>query len=75
MHRNHFVGCGVGIALALAVVALSGGSAGSLGVLLAVLICPIAMVGAMWFLTGRPSSSHDARGIDSGAPPREPTRR
>ncbi|HET7489741.1 MAG TPA: hypothetical protein VFJ85_17575 [Acidimicrobiales bacterium] len=52
MHRSHLVGCGVGIALALVIVALSGGSAGSLGVLGAALICPIVMVGAMWFLMG-----------------------
>lgn len=51
MHKNHIVGCGVGIAIAMAVVVLSGGSAGSLGVLAAALLCPVAMVGAMWYLT------------------------
>ena len=50
MHKNHLVGCAAGIAIALAVVALSGGSAGSLGVLAIVLLCPIAMAGVMWLL-------------------------
>ena len=83
MHKNHLVGCGVGIALALVLVTLSGGSAGSLGVLVAALICPLAMVAAMWFLTGRPTSptsqethdsreSHDAHPVP---PPREPAPR
>ena len=63
MHKNHLVGCGAGIALALIVVALSGGSAGSLGVLLAVLICPIVMVGAMWLLVGSDQRRH---GTDHG---------
>jgi hypothetical protein len=54
MHKNHLVGCGVGLVIAFAVVALSGGSAGSLGVLAAALACPLAMVGAMWFLARRP---------------------
>lgn len=52
MHKNHLVGCGVGIAIALVLVAFSGGSAGSLGVLVAALVCPIVMVGAMWLLMG-----------------------
>ncbi len=43
MHKNHFVGCAAGIAIALAIVALSGGSSGSLGVLAIVLLCPIVM--------------------------------
>lgn len=55
MHKNHLVGCGVGLVIAFAVVALSGGSAGSLGVLAAALTCPLAMVGAMWFLARRPT--------------------
>jgi Zn-dependent protease with chaperone function len=51
MHRHHLVGCGVGIALALVVVALAGGSAGSIGVLIALLICPLVMIGALMLLT------------------------
>lgn len=52
MHRNHLVGCAAGIAIALTVVSLSGGSAGGLGILAAALICPIAMTAAMFFLMG-----------------------
>lgn len=53
MHTNHLVGCGIGVAVALVVaVALSGGSAGSLGVLFAVVLCPLTMVVAMRFLMG-----------------------
>ncbi|WP_370328479.1 hypothetical protein [Euzebya sp.] len=66
MHKNHLIGCGVGIAIALAVVALSGGAAGSIGVLAAVLICPIVMGGALWWLarpdaTTRPEPARPAR--------------
>ena len=65
MHQNHLVGCGVGIALALILVAFSGGSAGSLGVLLAALICPVVMVGAMWLLMGNAErGSHQSHGLD-----------
>lgn len=52
MHRSHLVGCGVGIAIALVLVALSGGTVGSLGVLVAALLCPVTMVVAMRFLMG-----------------------
>lgn len=50
MHRNHLIGCGFGIALALVVVALAGGSAGSLGVLVAALLCPLLLLGALALL-------------------------
>lgn len=74
MHKNHLVGCGVGIALALILVAFSGGSAGSLGVLLAALICPVVMVGAMWLLMGSGDrGSHQPHSLDVG--PHDPTRR
>ncbi|HET9443470.1 MAG TPA: hypothetical protein VFO65_09105 [Acidimicrobiales bacterium] len=52
MHRGHLAGCAVGIALALGYVALSGASAGGLGLLVAALACPLAMVVAMRFLMG-----------------------
>lgn len=76
MHKNHLVGCGVGIAIALVLVAFSGGSAGSLGVLVAALICPIVMVGAMWLLMGGPqrSAEHEAP-PPSDVPPQDVTRR
>ena len=64
MHKNHLVGCGVGIAIALVLVAFSGGSAGSLGVLVAALVCPIVMVGAMWLLMGG-----SQRSTEHGTPP------
>ena len=52
MHKGHLAGCAVGIVLALAFVAFTGGSAGGLGVLVAALACPLAMVVAMKFLMG-----------------------
>ena len=73
MHKNHLVGCGVGIALALILVAFSGGSAGSLGVLLAALICPVVMVGAMWLLMGSADrGSRHSRDLD--VRPHDPSR-
>lgn len=51
MHRQHLTGCGFGIVLALGIVWLAGGSAGSLGVILAVLLCPLIMLGALVLLT------------------------
>lgn len=59
MHKSHFVGCAIGIALALVVVGLSGGSAGSLGVLVAALACPVAMVVAMWALMRNGTQAHE----------------
>lgn len=58
MQKNHLIGCGAGIAIALAFVALSGGSAGGLGILAAALICPIVMIGVMYFLMGGAHQSH-----------------
>jgi hypothetical protein len=52
MHKNHLVGCAAGIIIALAVVTLSGGSAGGLGILAAALVCPLVMTAAMFFLMG-----------------------
>jgi hypothetical protein len=60
MHKNHLIGCGAGIAIALAFVALSGGSAGGLGILAAALFCPIVMIGVMYFLIGSTHPSHTA---------------
>ena len=42
--RTTLIGCAVGIVLALTVVSLTGGSAGSLGMLVTALICPVAML-------------------------------
>lgn len=59
MHKGHLAGCAVGIALALGFVAFTGGSAGGLGVLVAALACPIAMVVAMKLLIGGHHAGHD----------------
>lgn len=50
MHTNHLIGCTFLIAAAIAIVALSGVSAGSLALLALLLLCPIAMGGVMWLL-------------------------
>ena len=60
MHKNHLVGCAAGIVIALAVVSLSGGSAGGLGILAVALICPIVMTAAMFFLMGGTHPGHTA---------------
>lgn len=58
MHKGHLVGCGIGIAIGLAFVGITGGSARSLGFLVSTLICPVAMIIAMKFLMG--STHRDA---------------
>jgi hypothetical protein len=52
MHKGHMTGCVIAIGLALVLLATTGGSIGGLGLLLAVLICPVTMGAAMWFLMG-----------------------
>lgn len=52
MHRSHLALCGVGIALALGYLFVSGGSAGGVGILIAALVCPLAMILAMTVLMG-----------------------
>lgn len=65
MHKGHLAGCAVGIVLALGFVAITRGSAGGLGLLVAALACPIAMVVAMKFLMGgRQACGHDHHGHD-----------
>jgi hypothetical protein len=75
MHKNHLVGCGVGIALALIVVVLSGGSGGSLGVLVAALVCPVVMIGAMWLLMGNDRHDQAASATATGSDPANATPR
>ena len=53
MHTRHLVGCAVAISAALAVVVLTSGSIGGVGLLVATLACPIAMVLAMKLVMGR----------------------
>jgi hypothetical protein len=52
MHKGHMTGCAIAIGLAVVLLATTGGSVGGLGLLLAVLICPITMGAAMWLLMG-----------------------
>lgn len=61
MHKGHLTGCVVAIGLAVVLLATTGGSLGGLGLLLAILICPLTMGVAMWFLMGsqrRTGASH-----------------
>lgn len=71
MHKGHFAGCGIALVLALGFVAFTGGSAGGLGVLVAVLACPIAMVVAMKFLMGDRREGHHEPAAMSDRPARE----
>ena len=62
MHRSHLRLCGIGLVIALGYLAVSGGSAGGFGLVIAALVCPLAMVIAMTVLMGhdrpeRPSRS------------------
>lgn len=52
MHKGHMTGCVIAIGLVLVLFATTGGSTGGLGLLLAVLICPLTMGAVMWFLMG-----------------------
>lgn len=61
MHKGHLTGCAIAFGLALAVFTITGGSIGGLGLLLAVLICPLTMGVAMWFLMGSPRNGADHR--------------
>lgn len=79
MHKGHMTGCVIAIGLALVLFATTGGSVGGLGLLLAVLICPITMGTVMWFLMGsqrQAGTSHsdevppDPQAIDATTAPR-----
>ena len=67
MHKGHLAGCAIGFLVALALVAITGGSAGSAGFLVATLLCPIAMVIAMRFLMG--GSGHHTGRDEASRPP------
>lgn len=58
MHRSHLRLCGVGLVLALGYLLLNGGSAGGVGLLIAALVCPLAMIVAMSVLTGDKTPHH-----------------
>lgn len=69
MHRSHMGICGVALAAALGYLVLAGGSAGGYGLLIAVLVCPLAMILAMTVLMGhhndrQPSAGHADEPID-----------
>jgi len=61
MHKGHLTGCAIAFGLALVVFTVTGGSIGGLGLLLAVLICPLTMGVAMWFLMGSQRQGADHR--------------
>lgn len=65
MHKGHMVGCVIAIGLAIVVLVTTGGSIGGLGLLLAVLICPVIMGAAMWFLVGTQRRVETANSLDA----------
>ena len=69
-HYGHLAACAVAVVVALGFVAVTGGSAGGLGVLVAALACPVAMVVAMKLLMGdRSGHHHPGAGADLTAEP------
>lgn len=75
MHKGHMTGCVIAIGLALVLFATTGGSIGGLGLLLAVLICPLAMGAAMWFLMGsqrRAEAAHSQHATPAPQPANAP---
>lgn len=72
MHARHLTGCAIAFGLALVLFTITGGSIGGLGLLLAVLICPLTMGVVMWFLVGsqrrEASPSEDAPPATDAAP-------
>ena len=55
MHRSHLHLCGIGLVPALGYLVLTGGSAGGVGLIVAALVCPLAMIVAMTVLMGHGS--------------------
>jgi len=75
MHKGHLVGCGIGIAIALGFVAITGASSRSVELLVIVLVCPLAMVIAMKFLMGNAhGGAHHHPGADLPAERQQPAR-
>ncbi len=62
VHRSHLRLCGAGLVLALGYLVLTGGSAGGVGLLIAALICPLAMILAMTVLMGHGNGQTSAAG-------------
>ena len=71
MHKGHMTGCVIAIGLALILVTTTGGSIGGLGLLLAVLVCPLTMGAMMWFLMGsqRRAGTSPSDELATEAPP------
>lgn len=69
VHRSHLRLCGVGLVLAVGYLVLTGGSAGGVGLLVAALICPLAMVLAMTVLMGHGTGNAAARQDEQTAEP------
>jgi len=67
MHRSHLRLCGLGILVALAYLTLTGGSASGVGLLVAALVCPLAMILAMTVLMG-PNRQHQDQTTRSDTP-------
>ena len=58
MHRSHLRLCSLALLAALAYLALTGGSASGVGLVIVALVCPLAMVLAMTVLMGRDQQHH-----------------
>lgn len=72
MHKGHLAFCAVGLLAALGVLALTGGSAGGVGLLVAALVCPLAMILAMGILMGRDQRNVARSEKDDSTPVTEP---
>ena len=57
MHKNHLLGCAVGVGAAIVLLRLTGGSLGAAGVLVAALACPLMMLVMMKMMMGTNASS------------------
>ena len=72
MHRSHLGLCAIGLAVAVGSLVLTGGSAGGFGLLVAALVCPLAMVLAMTVLMGHGSQQPAAGRTQGAGDPVEP---
>lgn len=70
MRRSHLRLCGLGVVLALTYLFLTGGSAGGVGLVIAALVCPLAMLLAMSVLMGPNHQPPDGTGDDVVEPAR-----
>lgn len=75
MHRSHLRLCGLGLVLAVGYLVLTGGSAGGVGLVVAALVCPLAMILAMTVLMGHGSPHRDADRVDDVGDVSQPVER